>query len=73
VLLAWRDGSFSSVASVIKKFRSQCNSRMSPVLLGGSQECMGLIRTVSSYLSYRNYGRSEMFVLDHGYYVVILI
>jgi hypothetical protein len=43
------------------------------VLLGGSQECMGLIRTVSSFLSCRNYGRLEMFVLDHGYYVAILI
>jgi hypothetical protein len=73
VLIAWRDGSFTSVASIIKKFQSQFNSRMSLVLLGGSQECMGLIRTVSSFLFCRNYGRSEMFVLDHGYYAAILI
>lgn len=44
-----------------------------PVLLGGSQVCMGPIRTVSSLLSFRKDVRSGMCVRGRGSYVVILI
>jgi exonuclease III len=48
VLISWRDGAFSSVASVIKQFF------VSVQFQEGNGDCWWFIRTILSHLSFKN-------------------